>query len=445
MYIKTYLFLFSFFGGCAASLWYPTIGVVTYMSLYFLSPNQEYWGAAISHWGIRYYLVAAACLAVGMALKWGSLKVRSSHLTRLEWVFLLFLAIAWLSGFLGIGITKESWLLLDKMTKIIVFLFLMTHCVTSMDRYKAVRWVWVLGGLYLGYRSFYIDPSDFLGGRLSGIGGPDFKGSSALAAHMAMTLPLIGVTFFLERKWFTRFICIASGVFVLNSLIQMRTRGAFLAVVVGGIVAVLAAPKAFRKRILPWLFLACIAGYSLADVHYWERISSVRDFEDYDRSTQVRLDIWRGSLDMVASYPQGVGIGNFKNVIGEFAPDHAGRSSHNTFILFAADLGIHGLAVYLLMLVLVAKSLLSIRTLGNQYEYLREAQLEAFGLGLSILIALSAGFFTERAYAEGLWWLFAMVVCLERSVQNAIAEREAGSASGSVKEALIKFPNLQTR
>ena len=430
MALKSILFLLSFFGGCAASLRYPIVGVITYMSLYFLAPSYAWWANSISSLGIRYYLVAASFLAVGMVLNWGSLKARGSHLHSLEWGLLLFLAIAWLSVPLGVGGTEESWFLLDKMTKVVVFIFLMTHCVTSMDRYKAIRWLWVIGGLYLGYRSFNINPGDFVDGRISGVGGPDFKGSSGLAAHLAMTLPFIGVTFLLDQRWRTRVICLVSAGFVVNALILMRTRGAFLGVLVGVLIAVMAVPKAYRNKILACLLLATIIGYNLTDDLFLKRMSTINvEEQQTGRSTQVRLDIWKGSLDMLAAHPQGVGIGNFTNVIGDFAPGYSGRAAHNTFVRIYGDLGIHGLGIYLFILWLAARSLLRIRNLGRQYSYLQSAQLEAFALGLALIIALTAGFFTERTYVEGYWWLFAMVICLERSVQNAIAEHNAGRAS----------------
>jgi O-antigen ligase len=150
------------------------------------------------------------------------------------------------------------------------------------------------------------------------------------------------------------------------------------------------------------------------------------------------MEVWEGAASLLYAFPQGVGIGNFQYAIGDFAPKHRGRASHNTFIRVLSDLGIHGLVVYLLMLWLCARTLVRISRLGDLQEGVQSIKLESFGLGLALVVAVTAGFFTERSYVEGYWWLFAMVVCLERSISHELSKQRRMPSTG---EADIRHRN----
>ena len=399
------------------SLRFPMVGLVNYMASYLLAPNQDWWARSVAHLGIRYYMVAAIFLAAGMALNWRSIKVRCRRFTGLEWSLLAFLVTVWLSVPLGIGVAAKGWTLVDKTTKVFIFLLLMTHCASSLDRYKVIRRVWVIAGLYLGYRCFVTDVS----GRLTGIGGPDFGGSSGMSAHLAITLSFVGASFLVERKWWARALCLVAGGLVFNGLVLMRTRGAFLGLLVGAVAAVLVMPKRHRTKILVAMLLASILAYGLTDDAFWERMHTISiDTNEMDRSAKTRYELWKTSVDILADYPLGVGVGNFYTIIGDYAPELTGRSSHNTFVRLYVDLGLQGVAVYLLILWLAARSLLRTRRLARENQNLETVEIEAVGLAVAIVTALTAGIFTDRLYVEGYWWLFAMVVCLERSSENAV-------------------------
>ena len=105
MPLTSLLFLGSFFAGCAASLRYPIIGVITYMGVYFLAAQNQWWFKSIQFLNIRFFFVAGICLAVAMALNWRSIRPRIGNWTGLEWFLLLFLALAWLSVPLGFETT----------------------------------------------------------------------------------------------------------------------------------------------------------------------------------------------------------------------------------------------------------------------------------------------------------------------------------------------------
>ena len=81
-----------------------------------------------------------------------------------------------------------------------------------------------------------------------------------------------------------------------------------------------------------------------------KRIKSIFNFEE--TSNKGRLEIWNATLNSFAKHPFfGVGIGNFPIVIGEpLESSRRGASAHNLYFDIAAEMGILGLIVFLLIL-----------------------------------------------------------------------------------------------
>lgn len=418
MPIKSLLFLVSFFLGCFFSLRFPLLGILTYMSLYFFAPDSSWWGRAIAHYGIRYSFVAFFFIVVGCLVSGEYREFQKHPFLVIEKYMVLFLSYAWLSMLLGGPVTDESWRLIEKISKVFIFLCFMTRIVTSYDRYRYLRWVWVLGGAYLGYEGTIASPGMFVKGRLDGIGGPDFAGSSGLGVHLAASLPFVGLGLIVAKKWYIKSIALISGPLVVQTLVLSRTRGAFVAIIVGILVAITGVPPKLKKKFFLLLAVGILGALVLVDTGYWKRMDTISsDKSSMEESSASRVEIWAGSLLMLYDKPLGVGIGNFTDYIGLYVPEHENRASHNTFVRCWGDLGIPGFLVFIVILFLAYRILRqikkdSLRVFGNQD--LDNLSIEAFALKLALTIYIVGGLFTERTYAEGLWWLIGMAICLHR-------------------------------
>jgi len=69
-----------------------------------------------------------------------------------------------------------------------------------------------------------------------------------------------------------------------------------------------------------------------------------------DSSSQVRLYVWLAALKMIQDHPLGVGYGLFKFYLPDYSEVYRFRAAHNTYLLLAAETGILGLFVFLLLL-----------------------------------------------------------------------------------------------
>lgn len=411
-------FLLGFFGLTAASLAVPVLGVANYMLIYQIFPEHTWWYIPIAPLGIRYSMTAALSMIFGLLLNLGRLP-RVRPLISLWDLTALGLVIVVICGDLIVARPSPvAGELTSKFVKVMIFVFCMTRITTTKRNYLIVMWALVLGSFYIGYDAWTAPRGAFEQGRLQRIGGPDFRHSSGLAAHMGAMLPLIGVAFMATKSWSLRAIALMSGALTLNTVVLCRTRSAFVGISVGIFAAVLTAPKRRRFRTYMVFMILAPCVYRLTDTMFWERMATLGDHTALRQESAAagRLEIWAAASTLIAWHPFGVGIGNFQYRIHEVNYDLGQRAAHNSFILCWAELGIQGFVLFLLII--------SISIVQTWQCYSRAAQTDnpawtrymAYGIFLSLIISLSTQMFTERLYTESFWWLLALPGCLKRVV-----------------------------
>ncbi|MFQ5489382.1 MAG: O-antigen ligase family protein [Phycisphaerae bacterium] len=431
MAIKTLLLLFSFFFFSGGALFVPMIGVVGYVLHYHCWPDNQWWGRELSDWGLRYAFTIGLCLLIGTLLNKHKLKLGTQVMKAHEWLLVLFWATAMVS--MGAGADLSLYpadqlyqaMLLDKLSKVVLFCLLMSHVVTTPKRFDILLWTMILGTLYTGYQAWDAPPWRFLRARLDGIGGPDFRESSFLGAHFAMMLPLIGIQF-LRGGWFAKGLCVLTGMLTVNGLVLTRTRAAFVGACVGIVAAMLFSLKGRRRRILLYLLPGLLSAAYLTDPGFWTRMKTVRtDAVEQDRSAFTRLLLWEAAGRMIMDYPMGVGVGNFKREIGNYDSRLIRRDAHNTFVRCAAELGIAGIGLMALLVVSAFICLRQARYLAWRCTDSWQLRYYSYGLAVTVLIMLSCGLFMTQLYIEEFWWLLTLPVCLLRASEFEYARSRA--------------------
>jgi putative inorganic carbon (HCO3(-)) transporter len=233
-------------------------------------------------------------------------------------------------------------------------------------------------------------------------------------------LPIIGVQF-LRSGWLGKLLCLVSGVFTANALVLTRSRGAFLGVLASGVAAAILAPRKHRPVIWAAIVVAAIGGLYLADEAFWSRAGTITaSAEERDASASSRLEIWEAAVRMTKDHPFGIGAGNFFQTISRYNPLHVGRDTHNTYLRCAAEVGVPGIALLLLLI------FNAFRCLWRLFRDVRELPggqsgqtlYVAYGLLVSLVACLVGCITMTLLYVEFLWWLLALPVCLERAVAN---------------------------
>lgn len=433
MPLRTILFLALFAVCVVGSLYTPLLGVLGYVAHYCIGPDRQWWEAPISHWGLRYSYMLAVATAIGMALHWRRLRFGKSILTRHEWLILLFLGVVWFSTL--ISPESERYTIVDhpsiKMTKVVVFVLMMSHVVTTEKRFDALLWTLIIGSLILGLQAYATPYSQFVRGRLEAVGGADFSEANFLAAFLCTMLPLIGVQF-LRSGWLRRLPCLVSGVFTTNAVILARSRGALVGIAGGALTAVLFAPRKYRAKILVGMAIAFAGGIYLTDPAFRRRASTITtETEDMDLSARSRVELWKASGKMLEDNPLGVGPGNFFQTIGRYNPLYEGRDAHNTYVRCYTELGIPGIALFM---ALIANAALTLRRIRRTAETLPSPHREAitylcFGISAGLGTLLTVAVPITLIYNEFLWWWLVFPVCLERVVANLQADLTIASVA----------------
>lgn len=421
MSLKGLLF-FSLFGICAVgALFAPHLGVYAYLADYCIAPAQQWWGMPFANMGFRFSLILALATIGGAVLQKNRLNFGVKTFYDQEKTLILFLGVVWFL-FVMSPETIGRYGSVDhptvKFTKVVIFILLMTHVITDLKKLNGLFFVMSSVSLYLGVKAWGIPYNRFIGGRLEGVGGADFAEANFLAAFMAAMLPIVGIQFMKSKVWYAKFYYFICGAFAANTLSLCRSRGSFIGIAAGALVACVFAPKKIRKKIFVLMLIGLMGLVYVSDDFFIQRIMSIQvDRTEMDASSASRIDFWKAGARMFADHPLGIGPGNFFQTIGRYLPGSDGRDAHNTYVRCATELGIFGVTLFLVLLWQGYRNLMSIREAIDTlpYEKIDDFNYNFFGILVSTVVILACGLTITMIYTEIFWLILMLSICLKRT------------------------------
>ncbi len=132
--------------------------------------------------------------------------------------------------------------------------------------------------------------------------------------------------------------------------------------------------------------------------------------EKVDRSAAIRLEIWRGSMEMIKENPWfGIGYGVFPFTIPMFTSGVGERDAHNTYIIIAAEMGVPALLIFLLIIFILYKNTLWL------YAKVRDPFVKAIALGMlgglaGMIVANMFGSRLESEEVSSYFWIIAGLI-----------------------------------
>lgn len=415
---------FYFFCLCGAFV-APHLGIYGYITTYCIGPENEWWSVPFRHWGIRFSYFMAIATAIGFILNKAKLNWGRTLFLKQEILFCIFVILMWFSRLISEP-TTGYYTTIDhpavKLSKIGIFLFLMTHIITDVKKINQLFWILTLSSFFLGVEAWETPWRAFQAGRLEGIGGADFAEANFFGAFMGSMLPIIGVQF-LRSGWKGKALTLLAGAFTANAVILCRSRGAFLGILVGLFTAVKQAPKKHRKKIYLIMLVGIIGGIRLADPQFIHRISTILrpiEGQKVDKSAASRPIVWKAGYHMLLDAPWGVGAGNWYQTIGRYVPGYEGRDAHSTFVKAFAELGIQGGIVFLLLIASAYHNLFRVQKVIKDFkgQAVEDMVQFSFGITVALTIFLASSITITTIYTEALWIIMMLPVCLLRAVQN---------------------------
>jgi O-antigen ligase len=348
-------------------------------------------------------------------------------------------------GFVAVGMASASWavnvaqvrVLSERIvTEVLVFVAIGVFLLRR-DQLRAVAGtalgagaVATLFGMVTGAEAFgrmigtFSDPNEYASAMVASIG----LGFGALAA---------------ARTPWGRRACYAAMALCAYGILGSQSRGGLIALVVVGATIVLSSRGRERVRMMGATFVLIAVAVSVMVLTPTGQQSLAR-ITDGDSSG--RSDLWRIARAQFRDYPlRGVGLGNFPAVSIRYVDGNtehtelfvngAPRTTHNSYLEIAAELGLLGLVTFGTFaggsLLLAMRGLRAARRLGDP---------ATIGLGRGIVAAtlgfLSSCAFLSNHYSELLWALFATCVAFAAHVRRQLQLARALEAARDVVENL---------
>jgi len=207
----------------------------------------------------------------------------------------------------------------------------------------------------------------------------------------------------------------------------MVSRSAVLAVGVCAGWLLLASAARLRSRLALVLLVPVAAAtiWMIANGQVVERVERVMDTSA--RETGIRAEGWRTAMAMVRDRPlTGVGLGGYAETYAQYSPRQDSTHAYNLVLHLAAELGLPGLALYLLLWARVLWTSLraSARTWLGTGAFVTHAMLVAF-----FVRSQSEHFLANLDTSARLLFLLAMLFGFAEAARRASAVAATDSAS----------------
>jgi len=257
----------------------------------------------------------------------------------------------------------------------------------------------------------------------------------------------------LHLKDWRRYFCIAAIAFSMNAIVLTGSRGAFLALLSGGLMLLYLRPVAYKKVFYVFAVLGVLLFFRVASTQFWDRMHTVEvaaagDEEAMDGSAASRYAMAAAQLDMARLYPFGAGhrgseVLSPRYLRREYLATAGVRSSHNAFLTVLVEQGVPGAIIFVWIVVWTGTALrklkreTAVRT-PTPEQVTRAVHAAAIGGGL--MVVLIAGMFADFSKCEVQVWLMALLASL---LQPAGAEATAAVQPAAAPEPAARLPLLR--
>jgi O-Antigen ligase len=343
----------------------------------------------------------------------------------LAWVIVTVPFSYWPGGSVGV--------LTDLYLKTLAIFLLIANVVSTVDRLRKVAWALTLMTIPValtGVENFaagvYVRGGvDQAVKRIVGYEAALSQNPNDLALLLNLVLPLTVAILLITRSAAAR-ICL-SGVVLLQvvGIVVTFSRAGFLTLAIALAVSVLTSAGRLDRRWTWAVLVLAIVCLPLLPADYVTRLFTIADIDtDPTGSAQDRWAQQIAGIGYVVGHPLiGAGIG--QNVLAMNAVlGPAWLMVHNAYLQYAIDLGLPGLALFVLLFVASVRSAGRAARLAANRPDGRELSVLANGIRTSLLALAVAAFFGPIAYHFHFYYFAGLAVAA-----RAIAEGDAGEAA----------------
>jgi hypothetical protein len=370
------------------------------------------------------YYVALVMLAV-FILKFKQQQNKIKELPEAKWfvAFILCYAIASVVAVnpvmhnLYIGYLINTW----------VILYVAYRSLDTEEKLKYALLFFIIGAAYIGYEAMIVGRDEF--GRVEGVGTVDCPDANTIAASIVPVIPLL-IYFAWTGNKLIKALSSICGLVVVNGIILINSRGAFLGASLGFsyffVAMMFSKYKLPKQRILILLIiiLTPIVLSRLIDDTFIQRMLTLETQSSIDSegSGGRRMVFWIATFDLLKDHPFGAGIYGFETLSSLyldsslFEGGREARAVHSIWFQGLSEIGWLGLLFFLMLLVSIfnhsrkAKKILVENKNYRQYYLL--IAIEAGFLGFLLSSTFINMFRTQVLYWMMLFSISASVISI---------------------------------
>ena len=395
---------------------------VLILSLPFLS--HPLFGLKIGPLTIEKY-IGAVCFLYAVfhaAVRRRAPRLFSTTQARAYLIFFLLAAASWLA--LGRALTATT--MLEVYGSHLLFLVTTVALIDSLPR---LRWALVTAVGAMGLVSLYVVRDWQVASAIYGASyRPGYVAGDAnfFTASVLLCVPVALLLLWNERAVPVKIFCLVSLLVTLAAITLAASRGGFLGLVVtmGWLL------WRSRTRLRSLVLVGAVFGLLLA-ISPLSPVARILhpDYSDTD-SVRIHLALWRAGLRIVRDHPlSGIGVGQFKAAVGQYSSEKdLSLLAHNTYLEIAAEMGLPGLGLFLVIFGFSFRSLTRVRRAAERAgpPLLRiaatgiQAGLAGFGV---------AAFFVSAEFLRMFWFMLFLSICLLALQQEQPARVSAPEVS----------------
>jgi len=275
----------------------------------------------------------------------------------------------------------------------------------------------VVGAAYIGYYTLEVGRNQ--GNRVTGVGTVDAPDVNDMAAMLAPAAIIALHWFWQARKGIYRLLVIAAGALIVNALVLMNSRGAYLGLLVGAAYYMLrlfmTGPniKHFRLKVIA----TCLAGLlslsivvDQSAINRFLSLTTDADLTTEQETGSTRVFFWLAAFEMAKDFPLGRGFQSFTLNSDQYIPEGVNtgssrnRAVHSSWFQALTEVGFPGTGLFIIMLAMTSRALIKTRRhCAGKNDISGLFTITAIEAAcLSYLISMT---FLDRMRAEALYWL----------------------------------------
>lgn len=416
---------------------HPIYGLYFYLASIYVHPPSRWWGPMLPD--LRWSLTSALITILAVMWHRGRLAAKPPWMSNGAAVILGVYAL-WM-------VVQSAWALdLDthlegtiKFLKYMVAFWFVYRITDNKDNLREMTLGHVLGCGLLGTYAMFTGRD---GDRLDGVGGPGLDDANTLGMYLATGL-ILGMGLVLTYRGWRRWAVLGVMGVIATGFVLANSRGAFLGLVAGALVLLVAKARAHR-RVFWALAIVGLVGFAVVvDKAFITRMFTIGDVaetsEDADASARSRVIIYQAQVRMALDYPMGAGHRGTATLSPFYLDERwlttqgggegavAQRSSHNTFMTTLVEQGFPGAMLFIALILWWLGSIVRLRRLIDKADVDPDVVTLGGAIAGGLMVVMVAGSATDYLLAEVQFWLFAALVsALQLGERRATSRVVAG-------------------